>query len=186
MPSVILEGSDVDSDKLTDIEEAVYGSDAKKLDTDADGYPDGSEVSNLYNPVVKGSSLSGAQSIKPETWDKLSLLIPKAWTLTVDAAAKTARLTIPGVTTQFMFDLKLNPSRESLAVWLGKNLGDATSLRAFKTKGGFEAMQTPDGLKTYLAAGDTVLLITYAVNSDTAYEYRTSYAMVLNSLQLGK
>jgi len=42
--------SDLDGDGLTDIEEELYGTDSGMWDTDGDGYYDGQEVVNLYNP----------------------------------------------------------------------------------------------------------------------------------------
>ncbi|HLN18640.1 MAG TPA: hypothetical protein VK255_00535 [Patescibacteria group bacterium] len=41
---------DSDQDGLTDQEEALYGTDAKKSDTDGDGYSDGSEIKSGYDP----------------------------------------------------------------------------------------------------------------------------------------
>lgn len=45
---------DSDSDGLTNIDEAKYGTDPSKADTDGDGYPDGEEVQNGYNPLGPG------------------------------------------------------------------------------------------------------------------------------------
>lgn len=42
--------ADIDLDQLTDIEEEMYGIDSGTWDTDEDGYYDGQEVTNLYNP----------------------------------------------------------------------------------------------------------------------------------------
>ena len=49
---------DSDQDGLTDREEAkVYGTDPLKADTDGDGYPDGQEVKNGFNPKGPGKLL---------------------------------------------------------------------------------------------------------------------------------
>jgi len=45
-------GVDTDGDLLTDEREEELGTDANNLDTDGDGYNDGSEVANGYNPLV--------------------------------------------------------------------------------------------------------------------------------------
>jgi len=50
-PSMFLaDGADMDSDSLTDLEEEMLGLDSGVWDTDGDGYCDGLEVFNLYNP----------------------------------------------------------------------------------------------------------------------------------------
>ena len=41
---------DLDADSLTDAEEEIFGTDSGAWDTDNDGYYDGQEVVNLYNP----------------------------------------------------------------------------------------------------------------------------------------
>ena len=45
---------DTDEDGLTDTEEATYGTEIDNPDTDGDGYSDGSEVENGYNPAGEG------------------------------------------------------------------------------------------------------------------------------------
>ena len=48
-------GPDTDGDKLSDEEEVIYGVDARRPDTDTDGFLDGLEVMSLYNPRVAGN-----------------------------------------------------------------------------------------------------------------------------------
>ncbi len=47
---------DQDGDGLSDKLEALYGSDARKTDTDGDGHPDGDEVWNGYDPIAPGNT----------------------------------------------------------------------------------------------------------------------------------
>ncbi len=50
-PSLItLNTEDIDADELTDIEEEIFKTDSGTWDSDGDGYYDGQEVVNLYNP----------------------------------------------------------------------------------------------------------------------------------------
>lgn len=50
-PRILLaDSADLDLDSLTDREEEIFGTDSGVWDTDADGYFDGQEVFNLYNP----------------------------------------------------------------------------------------------------------------------------------------
>lgn len=48
------DAADTDGDTLTNAEEALYGTDPQKDDTDGDGYKDGDEVRNGYNPLGSG------------------------------------------------------------------------------------------------------------------------------------
>ena len=50
-PNILLRDSaDIDIDSLTDQEEEIFGTDSGIWDSDKDGYYDGQEVFNLYNP----------------------------------------------------------------------------------------------------------------------------------------
>ena len=46
--------NDSDNDGLSDKEEEFYGTDKNNSDTDGDGYKDGDEVKNGYNPLGAG------------------------------------------------------------------------------------------------------------------------------------
>lgn len=54
VPDVAFFNEDTDGDGLTYREEKQYGTDPENPDTDADGYPDGEEVKNGYNPLGTG------------------------------------------------------------------------------------------------------------------------------------
>lgn len=47
-------GADVDNDQLTNAKEFVYGTDPRNPDTDGDGFNDGAEVEQNYNPLGEG------------------------------------------------------------------------------------------------------------------------------------
>lgn len=49
-PEILIDASDFDADSLTDSEEEVFETDMSLWDTDNDGYYDGQEINNLYNP----------------------------------------------------------------------------------------------------------------------------------------
>jgi len=46
----LIDATDIDADSLTDAEEEIFQTDSGEWDTDGDGYFDGQEVTNLYNP----------------------------------------------------------------------------------------------------------------------------------------
>ncbi|MBT6819260.1 MAG: hypothetical protein HOA57_02680, partial [Candidatus Magasanikbacteria bacterium] len=48
---ILVDTADIDNDALTDLEEELFNTDSGAFDTDGDGYYDGEEVNNLYNPT---------------------------------------------------------------------------------------------------------------------------------------
>ncbi len=180
VPPVVGEGIDTDADGLTDMEEPFYGADPAKSDTDGDGFSDGSEVRNLFSPAAKNASLSSAPFMSTLTWNNWSFLAPKPWSIVADPATPDQAYVATGSATRFTLLRKANPTRETIDAWLAQN--SIVASKIVKTKSGIEGRQSEDGLTTYLPAGDSVLQITYDLNGDPAYEFRTSYAMVVNSL----
>ncbi len=172
------EGTDTDGDALTNIEETVYGTDPMKADTDGDGFSDGSEVMNMFSPMAKGVALVTDDHMQKQTWNQWFVLIPKAWSVSALESSVTIS-TLSGTT----FTIKATPNAQHLSVslWLESSIG-TSGMKSFKTKNGLDAMQSADGLTTYMATDDTILQVTYAVGSDASYEYRTTYAMLINSL----
>jgi outer membrane receptor for ferric coprogen and ferric-rhodotorulic acid len=50
------------------------------------------------------------------------------------------------------------------------------------TKAGMEVIQMNDDRTTFFAQGDTVLALTYDGATDAAFEYRTTYALMVHAL----
>lgn len=177
------EGVDTDGDGLTDMEEVLYKTDGSTVDTDRDGYSDGSEVQNLFSPDGANKTLASESFMQTLNWNGWSFLVPQPWTVTPDNTNPQAATIVTGSDARFDLLVNPNPSQESLAQWVGAG---GSGMRAFTTKGGYNALQTTDGLTTYIANGDSVLVVTYDLKSDAAYEYRTTYAMFINSLAVAK
>ncbi len=184
-PATIAEGKDSDSDMLTDAEEALLGTNPNLKDTNGNGYDDGTEVMNLYDPLHKGAPLSGNAGIKAAAWDKYNFLLPVDWSLTTDPVQSGAAVVQTGTSAKITLLLRPNPSGQGISSWLGLQPGDS-SLKPLKLKSGNQAMQTADGLTSYVALGDSVLVVSYDAGTSPTYDFRTLYAMLLNSLQLAK
>lgn len=175
------EGVDTDQDSLTDVEEAILGTNPAVSDTDGDGYSDGSEVQNLFNPLSKTASITQLPAIGIQSWQSMTLLVPRAWTFTIAADGSATMQT--GTAASFAFTVTANPSHATLNDWLNATVVDASTYRHFTTKNNLDAAQSPDGLTTYLSAGDTIVSVQYLLNTDPSYEYRTLYAMMIQSLR---
>lgn len=69
--------NDYDKDGLTNLQEAGYGTDPSKADTDDDGNTDSEEINNGYNPLGSGKLISD-DCVKNSETDKCYLEIAKA------------------------------------------------------------------------------------------------------------
>lgn len=174
-----VEGADLDADKLTDSEEAFYGTDGGNRDTDGDGFGDGDEVQNLFSPVAKSRLLLAEGFMTPETWNGWGYYYPRPWSSIPETVNRQSITT--GSAARFQLELRERLAGESLVMIVNEYRPGAQT-KSFTTKGGFSAVQTADGTLTAVASGDVVLIITYDLNGERVYDYRTSYAMFLNTL----
>jgi len=174
------EGVDKDMDTLTDVEERLFGTDAQAADTDQDGFADGAEVLNLFDPVSKGQSLTKNLRITPVQWNGWSMLVPKSWNIATAGEEPSFGLIATESSAQFTLQARANATRQTLSQWIG---AAGNQMKTLKTKNGLDALQSADGLITYLAVGDTVLVVQYDLQKDASYEYRMSYALIVQSLR---
>ncbi|MSR85168.1 fibronectin type III domain-containing protein [Candidatus Uhrbacteria bacterium] len=179
---------DSDSDGLTDIEEPLYGTDIHNPDADKDGFLDGNEVFNLYNPaaqapvrlldsgIVKNLSASAG-------W---SLYIPAKLNGILDVPDGTRATIATGHGETFVITLEDNVNHLPLLDWyLGKNPGIVSSaVRSFTTKGGLEGVFSVDRLDAYFAWGGKIFSLRYLLNDQPFINFRTTFEMMLNSLRL--
>lgn len=104
-PAVIL--LDSDKDALTDDLELYYGSDPKLADTDNDGYPDGLEVKNNYNPNGSGVLEQAKTTLDEILANAISIEQPKTslgktnndWKITVSDVNQDESLNLSGTAT---------------------------------------------------------------------------------------
>ncbi|MFA5185895.1 MAG: hypothetical protein WC551_05375 [Patescibacteria group bacterium] len=176
------EGVDMDADMLADAEEALFGTNPAAKDTNSNGYDDGAEVRNLYDPLVKGSLLEKSPKVAWGGFESFRFLVPAGWKVTLDSIAPQNALVDSGTPTKFRLMVRPNPGRQSLAAWLGTPAGD-TNMQPLKLKSGIEAYQSADGLTTYLGIDGTILNVNYELDGAASYDYRTVYAMLINSFQ---
>ncbi len=180
-------GLDTDSDGLTDAEEAQYGTNPQKPDTDGDRFLDGNEVFHLYNPAATApgklleSGLVRSQS-SPSGW---VMYVPATWTSTPDET-DTSRLTLQsGRGERFAVSVESNPSTQELGPWVAARVNQPVeSLGEFTTKGGLRGVYSADRMQAWLAWGNAVFHITYDLQSQPFLNFRTTLEMMLNSLSL--
>lgn len=179
---------DEDNDFLSDVEETLYGSDATEKDTDGDGYSDGEEIHNLYNPNGKGS-LKETGLITKFTDAGYEIWYPSLWTpeKNVSGASLFFRA---GTGEMIQILLSTKETSETVVEWYQKQNPtssiDVSSLSEIQV-GELSGLSSPDRLTTYLSHQKdpkTVFVIFYNPVDQEILRYQTTFQMMLRSFSL--
>lgn len=180
-------GLDSDSDGLTDLEEALFGTEKFVNDTDRDSFLDGNELFHLYNPssgsnarIVDSSLVKPVQS--PVGW---KIFVPTVWQVVVDSDGMKAVIST-GHGETFEASLLANPEKKPLMDWyLAEHPGVLSSqVKAFTTKSGLSGIEGIDQLMSYFQWGDVIFAFEYKLNGLPFVNFRMSYEMMKNALYL--
>lgn len=180
-------GTDSDEDGLTDVEEqTVYATASDAADTDSDGYDDGVEVGNGYNPAGLGNLVeSGLMVAFANETPAYRLTHPAAWSVQTQAAGQTVLITAP-TGGFFQVVAHRNDSGVSLVEWYRTTVGEDENISAVTTTAnGFSYLVSGDGLTVYgMFAADpmTVLVATYSPD-DGRVEYQATFDLMVRSLK---
>lgn len=188
-PPILPSASDQDKDGLTDEEEKVFSTDVAKPDTDGDGYVDGLEVINLYNPIgfapvrIEDSGL--VLTYTNPTFN-YSILYPKVWM--ARGLDETNREVLFTSATGEFVQVIVEENLEHLPVldwYLAKSPGmTAAEVHTVVTKTGLQGIQSPDGLTAYFSYGDYIFAIAYNVGTKTELNFKTTFEMMVRSFKL--
>jgi hypothetical protein len=187
--------ADTDADGLTDIEEGIIGSGIANPDTDGDGYRDGSEVSNGYNPLIAGSDeaakMSAAAFMTRVTTDfidnNFSVAVPKAWrSQTVIATRQLIITTDSGEIIRIT--AKDNPQGLSAANWYLQSRPSAV-LSELQTVnfGQLSGISSISGLDIYLRNLTTQQLYSFEyalATGSTTFNHPTLFNYLVKSFTL--
>jgi len=181
-------GLDTDSDGISDLEEALFGAEPRSPDTDRDGFLDGNEVFNLYNPSGRAPAKLTESGLMKEITSEIgwSLLIPKDWTTVMDVP-DGSRATIKSTHGEsFAITIEDNIQGQDVTDWYVANNPDVdkSQLLFYRSKGGYEGIIGEDLLTTYVPWENKIFVFSYEMNDQPFINYRTAYSMMLNSLTL--
>ncbi len=188
-PQVLLAAApDIDSDQLTDIEEEMFSTDSGIWDTDKDGYFDGQEVVNLYNPKgfapqrIVDSGLV-REYVHPSIGYRL--YYPGQWSIgAVDPAGRQVLMSaITGDYIQIrMFERKAG---ETFPQWFARVIeGEQfTDVVSFSNRFQVTAQKRRDGLVGYFVTDDAIYTISYHPAESGALLYPHIMEMVLQSFR---
>ena len=184
-----LDASDFDSDALTDLEEDIYGTDQSIFDTDKDGYSDGQEVLNLFNP--KGTDpvrLAESGLVREFTHprDTYRLYYPIAWQVgSVDAQSNTMLFTaVNGDYIEVRVFAKNNG--EDFPIWFNRVAKNEkiTDLQIASNNCKTSYYKRKDGLVMYVDMSSQVLMVIYHPLVNAPINYRTTLQMIMESVRI--
>lgn len=190
-PRIFLaDSADLDSDTLTDTEEEAFGTDSGVWDTDADGYYDGQEVVNLYNPVgfapvkIIDSGLT-REYVHPTLGYRI--YFPAPWeSAAVDERAE--QVIFSAVNGDFVEVRVFEKSpQESFETWFGRAAtGQVFSdLIPISNRFGVDGWRRKDNLVAYYETDHSVVVLLYHPGGEEAIFYRHVMIMMRESFRTG-
>jgi hypothetical protein len=186
--SFLLDSDDVDKDGLTDIEEEIFETDSGTFDTDGDGYFDGQEVMNLYNPggfapvkiIESGLVLQYSNPVR--SWQ---VYYPKLWDVGVVDASST-QILFSAITGDF---IEIRESEklpnETFEQWFSRV---ATNQRFGELLRKTNRFMVPiytrqDGMVGYIEDQNRVYVMMYRQGSASVVLYRHVMDMMMQSFR---
>lgn len=181
---------DQDKDELSTEEELLFATDSNDADTDNDGYKDGVEIINLYNPLLSNQALKHSSLVKQFSNQtvKYLLLIPKNWLAeTVDNNDLETTFTPDSSTGDFMNLNAEIANQQSLQQWAqsqagGNNLSSFTLGKESKISA--LQMKTSDEHIIFAKVNNYFIKFTYHIDSASNPFFNSTFLMMLNSFSL--
>lgn len=181
---------DPDGDGLMAPEETLFGTSSGNSDTDADGYLDGSEVINLFDPRFgEGAKLADSNSVKTylSTDSQYKVLVPTSWIEEVIGTTNTfVRFTADNGDGFFEITTEGNTTGVLDArEWYREQFSVVGDVNLATIEGqNISGILSPDGLVAYFVSQDTVYMLTYNPAGAVQLRYPTIFKMMVRSFTL--
>ncbi|MBI4427130.1 MAG: hypothetical protein HY569_01435 [Candidatus Magasanikbacteria bacterium] len=191
-PTILLANSaDIDSDSITDLEEEVFGTDSGTWDTDGDGYYDGQELFNLYNPAgiapMKLIDSGLAKEYVNPAW-QYRVFYPAQWQVGEVDDEKKAVL-FSAITGDYV-EIFVSPKNfgETFEDWfareaVGQNYADLQPFVNRFQEGGWKRT---DDLTAYFITDSVVFALVYNPGVTDSIPFRHIMQMMVQSFRPGK
>jgi len=179
---------DEDGDKLTALEEALYGTDPKNSDSDKDRFTDGDELLNGYDPLRGNrATLANSGLISSYTGNLFSIMYPKKWRIKEQSLDKSEVLFVAG-NGEFVEVLVVdNPNKFDLETWYKDSYptSDFSALIPV-TIGTINGLYSSDGLTYYFLSKDQnrVYLINCNIGDSTILNFSTTFTVMVKSFKM--
>lgn len=185
---IFVDTTDLDGDSLTDMEEDVFATDSGVYDTDGDGYYDGQEVLNLYNPrgvaPVKLFDSGLVREYQSPAW-KYRVYYPAGWE-SAPVDAEGLQVLLSSVTGDYIEirTSKKNPG-ESFSSWFGRMASreQFSDLSPIQNRFQVPLFERSDRLVSYADTDEAVFVIVYQPRSPAAVPFRRIMSMVTQSFR---
>lgn len=176
---------DSDQDSLTLAEESLYGTNPEIGDSDGDGYTDGPEIINGYDPTRPALKLSDSGIFNTYNSPQYSIIYPAKWEV---KKRDESEVLFTSTTGEFVEVLVLpNVNNYSLDRWYKDqfpeiNLAQVTSVRINNLIG----FRPPDQQNYYLMSENDkskIFLLTYNTGSFTMTNFETTFQVMVKSFK---
>ncbi|MDD5527357.1 MAG: hypothetical protein PHO56_00030 [Patescibacteria group bacterium] len=178
---------DSDNDGLSDAEEAIFGTDPNKADTDGDGYLDGAEVLSLYDPAGPGKITANPHiGVYQDAAAKFSVDYPKIWQI---QNLNSGQSIIFSAADNSFVEIVSMPDTGKMSIkdWYNSQFPDTPATDTdVVTKNGWQGIFHQDREIFYLAdaAKNTIYTISYQPAVDNSPIYYHIFLMMINSFTL--
>lgn len=186
---VLVDTADLDADELTDFEEELFSSDVGVWDSDGDGFYDGMELANLYDPARTSparliDSGSVLEYVSPQF--NYRLYYPAAWQA-ADVDASGEQVLLSAITGDYI-EVRAVPREtgQDFTAWFAQNAGREriTDLSPLNNSFGISGRLRKDNLVAYVNdSGPRVFVIIYHPSGSGPIRYRHIMNLLVQSFR---
>ncbi len=194
----LLPGLDTDSDGLTDREEALYSTDLRNPDTDADSFLDGNEVFHRFDPLglapstlLDNGTVVQFEAEATETSPRATLTYPITWTPIETTPSLGWNLALQPLTSSRISIQEIPLGGGDAELTLSSHLEQRELPESFRTplseflkgtsKNGYSLFTHPSGRLVYLSTPSHLYEFYYDVRTERTIEYLQTFQMIINS-----
>ena len=188
----LISTSDLDADLLTDAEEALFGTDPGIPDTDHDGWPDGWEIVQLYDPALPDAArvTNSVNMIAFANQEYgYAFLYPGTWVVQAVDGQDAREVIATSATGEFIqvtavpisaTDVGIDEPGELLA-WVNAEYpgGSNFPLQSFTNEFNAEVVQTADALTSFVQGNGMVYVIRYMPGLREEINFKRTMAMMV-------
>lgn len=188
-PLFLSDAPDTDNDTMTDMEEEVFGTDPGVWDTDNDGYYDGQEVMNLYNP--RGFAPiriidSGLVREYVHPTERYRFYYPAEWQVGI-ADPVGSQVVVSTIQTDFISITRSSlASGESFESWFARSAAGQrfADISLANNRFGVPVYSRRDGLVSYIVDTTRVYVVSYHTGGENSpVFYRHLLGMIATSFR---